>query len=432
MPASGVPPLAPGLAVRLLWPDGRTQRTQLLSIGKSGGAGEVFSIADDSRYLAKIYHASIEPTQRARYEAKIGWMIRNRPALPQIPAAYDGIVQLAWPMAIVLQGSRFAGFVMEKIDFQRTLELDYLLTRRQAAREGFAVDFGKLVTICHNLATLIDCLHGMRISVVDLKPINLKFYKAELYVSILDCDGFHIQSDGFVSEAPQVTPEYLAPEFHGKSVNRPEYQDRFALATIIFRLLNYGIHPFAGVAAPRLPYPAELAARIKQGLYPYGTSAPRGVRAAPASIHSCFPAAIREFFDHSFAAGTGSRPSARDWAALMGEYASREQGKLEPCPRGHLRFAGQACPVCLREGILRGHVARRGRLVTRIQATPARAMRYVRKSLQGTHSSPFQAALAQVQINTVQMAPPATALRSVLAIETIWAIGLLITVWWLK
>jgi DNA-binding helix-hairpin-helix protein with protein kinase domain len=426
------PTASAGAKVRLLWPDGRVDTAGLRSIGKSGGSGEVFTLADDPRYVAKIYHASVAPAQRKRYEGKIGWMMHNTPRLPQIPAAYHGIVQLAWPLAVVLQGSHFAGFVMEKIDFDRTMELDYLLTRRQAAREGFEADFGKLVTICHNLASLIDSLHGMRISVVDLKPINLKFYKSELYVSILDCDGFHIRADGFVSEAPQVTPEYLAPEFHDRPVSAPEAQDRFALATIIFRLLNYGIHPYAGVAAARFPYPAELAGRIRLGLYPYGRIPASTVRAAPASVHACFPPGIREFFDRSFAGGTASRPSAGEWAALLGTYASRSAGALAPCPAGHLQFAGVDCATCLREAILRGHVQRRRRLVTRIQATPARAVSYVRKSLKGTHTSPFQAALAQVQLQPVQLAPPTLPLRNVLAIEIVWALGLLVTYWWLK
>ncbi len=70
--------------------------------------------------------------------------------------------------------------------------------------------------------------------------------------------------------------------------------------------------------------------------------------------------------------------------------------------------------------------------MTRIQATPARAISYVRKSFKGTRTSPFQAALAQAQGTAMQMAPPAPALRTVLSVEIVWAIGLLITVWWLK
>ena len=418
--------------VRLLWPDGRSEAVQLLAIGKSGGAGEVFSIANKPDYVAKIYHASSRRAQLAQYARKIQWMIRNKPELPQIPAQYQGIVQLAWPVAQVLRGSSFAGFVMEKIDFDRTMELDYLLTRKQAAGEGFEVDFGKLITVCYNLASLINCLHSKKIAVVDLKPINVKVYKSELYVSILDCDGFHIYSDGFISEAPQVTPEYLAPEFHDKAVTHPESQDRFALAAIIFRLLNYGIHPYAGIAANRFAYPTELSGRIKLGLYPYGKRPLAHVRVTPASVHESFPDGIRELFDRSFAPAAGARASAHEWVTALSVFANRSTGAMSLCPKGHVQFAGKRCPTCLREGIIQGHVERRKRFVTRLQTSPARAMTYVKRTLRGTHTSPFQAALAQVQLNSVQLAPVTMSIRNVVSVEILWAIGLLITYWWLK
>ena len=405
---------------------------RLTAIGKAGGSGEVFAIEGHPRHLAKIYHDTLRPGQRAQYARKIGWMMRNPPQLPPIPAQYHDVVQLAWPVALVMRGATFAGFVMEKIDFDRTLELDYLLMRRQAAGEGFAADFGKLVTVCCNLASLINCLHSMRIAVVDLKPINLKVYKSELYVSILDCDGFHIAAEDFVSEAPQVTPEYLAPEFHGKAVSQPQLQDRFALATIIFRLLNYGIHPYSGVAAGRQPYPSELAGRIQLGLYPYGRVAAATVRPAPASVHECFPDEVRALFDRSFAGGSGSRASALDWVTTLRVYANRASEAMAQCVSGHLQFAGTACPTCRREAILRGHTQHQRRLLTRIKASPQRAAAYLRKSLKGTHSSPFQAALAQVQLNSVQLAPSVLPIRNVISIEIVWTLGLLITYWWLR
>ena len=403
----------------------------LLALGKSGGSGEVFDIEGNPGHVAKIYHAAIPPAQLARYERKVRWMINNRPGLPAIPPQYRGIVQLAWPVAQVQRGSRFAGFVMEKIDFDRTMELDYLLTRRQAAGEGFEADFGKLLTVCHNLASLIDSLHGKRIAVVDLKPVNLKVYKSELYVSILDCDGFCIYSDNFVSEAPQVTPEYLAPEFHERAVTQPEAQDRFALATIIFRLLNYGIHPYSGVATGRQAYPEELAGRIRLGLYPYARFAHRGVRAAPASVHETFPDAMRELFDRAFGAAAGGRASAREWAALLSGFASRNSAFLSRCRAGHLQFAGKSCPSCLRDSIIQGHVERRRRFVTRLQASPAKAYTYVRRTLKGTRPSPFQAGLAQGHFN-LQMAPVTMSIRNVVSVEILWTVGLLVTYWWLK
>lgn len=418
--------------VRLAWPGGASEQASLVSIGKSGGAGEVLAIEGRPGYLAKIYHAAIAGPQLARYERKIGWMVRNKPQLPAIPAGYEGIVQLAWPVAVVMRDSRFAGFVMEKVDFERTMELDYLLTRRQAAEEGFEADFGRLVTVCCNLAALIDCLHDSRIAVVDLKPINLKVYKSELFVAILDCDGFHIHAEDFVSEAPQVTPEYLAPEFHDRAVTDPESQDRFALATIIFRLLNYGIHPFSGVSVGRGAAPSELSGRIRQGLYPYGRLRRPDTRAAPASVHECFPDSIRELFDRSFGSRAGARPAAHEWAAVLGAFATRDAATMSRCPHGHLQFAGHPCPTCLREGILRGHAERQQRFVTRLKASPAKAASYVRRSLKGTRPSPFQAALAQVQANPLRMAPVTMSIRNVLSIEILWALGLVITYWWLK
>ena len=417
--------------VRLIWPGGRSEQASLVAIGKSGGAGEIFAIANKPGYVAKIYHAKTPAEQLDRYAGKIGWMMANKPDLPEIPPQYEAIVQLAWPVAMVMKNSRFAGFLMEKIDFDRTMELDYLLTRRQATQEGFEVDFGKLMTVCYNLTVLIDCLHRKKIAVVDLKPINLKVYKEELYVSILDCDGFYIYSDSFHSEAPHVSPEYLAPEFHGKAVTDPEAQDWFALATIIFRLLNYGIHPFAGIAVSHKRFPEELSGRIKHGLYPYGRSRNRHVRAPPASVHESFPDNIRELFDRSFANVPGGRTSVYEWAATLEAYANRSSGHMSHCEKGHLRFEGKPCPTCLREAIIQGHVERQSRFVTRIQTSPVRAINYVRKTLKGTHTSPFQAALAQAPVNLVQLATTPSA-RNIVSNEILWILGLLIAYWWVK
>ncbi len=420
------------IVVRLVWPGGRSETVELIPIGKSGGAGEVFNIAGKPGHVAKLYHSTTKDAQLNHYARKIRWMMANKPELPEIPAEYRGVVQLAWPVAMVMKDSKFAGFVMEKIDFERTMELDYLLTRRQAASEGFEADFGKLVAVCYNLAALIQSLHSKKIAVVDLKPINLKVYKSELFVSILDCDGFHIYSDGFISEAPQVTPEYLAPEFHGKPVAHPEAQDRFALATIIFRLLNYGIHPYTGVAASNFPYPQELAGRIMQGIYPYGRSRHKHVRAAPASVHECLPDSVRELFDRSFTSVSSGRASAREWAMVLREFASKTAGQMSVCEKGHLQFLGKSCPTCMRDAILTGHVARRKRFINQLRATPGRAIRQVKNTLQGTNISPFQAALAQQQYTFVPLAPPQGTIRNALSIEMMWITGLLITYWWLS
>jgi len=423
----------PEHSVEVIWAGGRSERATLTATGKSGGAGEIFSIDDRPGFVAKIYHAITPQEHLARYRHKIQWMIDHQPALPQVAAEYDDVVQLAWPEGLILRQSRFAGFAMRKIAFDRTLELDYLLNRRQAANEGFDADYGKLVTVSFNLASLIDCLHAKRIAIVDLKPMNVKIYKASLYVSILDCDGFHIATDEFRSDAPQITPEYLAPEFQDKTVAQPEAQDRFALATIIFRLLNYGIHPFSGVAADRGTYPQELAGRIKQGLYPYGKTANTRVRKVPASVHEAFPDGLRELFDRAFSAGGYSRPSAQEWIDALSIYASKQSGRMSSCSKGHLRFSDRPCPTCMRDALIQGAEVRRRSFLARLQTAPARTLKYVRKTLRHTHTSPFQAALAQAHLTALQLAPLAPiSTRNAIALEILWTCGLLITYWWTK
>ncbi|MGA2709468.1 MAG: DNA-binding protein [Steroidobacteraceae bacterium] len=417
--------------VELNWPGRASERVTLNATGKSGGAGEIFSIDSQPGLVAKIYHATTSQANLAHYRCKIQWMVDNRPALPQVPAEYQDIVQLAWPVALILRESRFAGFAMQKIAFDRTLELDYLLNRRQAAEEGFVADYGKLLTISFNLASIIHCLHEKRIAIVDLKPVNVKVFKAELYVSILDCDGFHIAADEFRSDAPQVTPEYLAPEFHGKAVAHPEVQDRFALATIIFRLLNYGIHPFTGVASDHKHYPPELAGRIQQGLYPYGKLVHKRVRKVPASVHETLPDSLRELFDRAFASVGYNRPSAHEWVSALAIYASKDSEQISPCSKGHLRFTGMPCPTCMRDALIQGAEVRRRSFLARVQTAPGRTLQYLKKTLRQTHSSPFQAALAQAQYTFVQLAPAAPiSTRNRIALEILWIGGLLITYWW--
>ncbi len=75
---------------------------------------------------------------------------------------------------------------------------------------------------------------------------------------------------------------------------------------------------------------------------------------------------------------------------------------------------------------------RQKRFITQVQTSPARAMRYVQKTLRGTHTSPFQAALAQTQLAMPQLAAVPASLRNALAAEIVWVLGLLTTYWWLS
>jgi hypothetical protein len=220
--------------------------------------------------------------------------------------------------------------------------------------------------------------------VVDLKPVNLRCYRRSLHIAMLDCDGFGIKGAGERFCAPQFTPENLAPELHGRALGADdeERQDRFALAVVIFQLLNFGIHPFTGrPSSERVP--TDIPGRIARRCYAYGLRRNRDMAPSPASGHAAMPLELRTMFDRAFASTGSGRPAATDWAALLRHYARRSNGKLVPCERGpsHEHFAGLACATCAR-GELRSQAARAAARRPRLEVRRARPVSTATRVLQ--------------------------------------------------
>jgi len=225
---------------------GDRRKLSLGALLKSGGAGGVYRLRESSQEVAKIYHDNVD---RAYYERKAAAMVKLSPHLPDLVENGKRYVQIAWPEQLLRDDrGRFLGFVMPMVDVQATSELECILQERQARAAGLPVGLGVKITLAANLAAVIAELHKQRHHVIDLKPVNLRFYPQSLYMAMLDCDGFSIQGEGERFDAPQFTPDYLAPEFQRGAipVAGEEQQDRFALAVVIFQLLNFGIHPFTG------------------------------------------------------------------------------------------------------------------------------------------------------------------------------------------
>lgn len=321
----------------------------------SGGAGTIHLLRGHPGEVAKIYHSHVDvPAYRRRIEA----MLELAPHLPDIREGTRSIVQLAWPSTMLSdRAGRFVGFLMPAVDVAATTELELILQTRQAQREGLPTGLGAKVTLAANLAAVLAELHRQRHYVVDLKPVNLRFYRQSLYMAMLDCDGFSIQGRSERFNAPQYTPDYLAPEFHrnGLTTHGEPAQDRFALAVIVFQLLNFGIHPYAGrPSSERVP--TDLASRIAGDWYPYGIAPRAGLAPNPGSGHAAMPDELRRLFDRAFAPGAADRrPSASEWAELLSGYALRSSARLVACQTdgSHQHFAGEPCAACDRAQLLR-------------------------------------------------------------------------------
>lgn len=331
--------------------DGR--RLTLARMLKSGGAGSVYLLREDAHSVAKIYHADIDV---AVYERKLAAMLELSPQLPTLDEGGKRYVQIAWPLTPLRDDrGRFLGFVMPAVDVAATSELELVMQERQARAAGLPTGLGAKITLAANLAAVIAELHRQHHYVVDMKPVNLRFYPRSLYMAMLDCDGFSIQGHGERFPAPQYTIDYLAPEFHahGITATGEEQQDRFALAVIVFQLLNFGIHPYSGrPASDRVP--TDIPGRIAGNWYAYGLRANAGIAANPGSGHAAMPADLRQMFDRAFALGRSLRPSAGEWSGLLRAYAMRSTQRLAVCRKQseHQHFSGQVCAACARESLL--------------------------------------------------------------------------------
>ncbi|WP_145960877.1 hypothetical protein [Sphingosinithalassobacter portus] len=324
---------------------GKGSKRRLLHLGRllgEGAAGKVHSIAEMPGSAAKIYHGEAECR---RYEAKVDRMLANPPELAA--AVHEGkrYPQIAWPEAKLYDKSgRFIGFVMPEIDFRRSTSLVNLLQKNSRRVEKLSDYYGYRVLVARNLASVFAELHRAGHHMIDMKPANLRFYPSVSWMAVVDTDGFSIGGDGRIP-AEQVSDEYIAPEsWKTAPAELGEQQDLFALAVIIFQLLDNGVHPFAGKpSAGAGAQPADLQTRILKGLYAYGATPPDDVVPSAASIHKSFRRATRTLFDRAFLTGT-SRPSAAEWRDHLDTLISQ----LVPCaskPNEHAHF-GMGCGFC--------------------------------------------------------------------------------------
>ncbi|HZW18385.1 MAG TPA: tetratricopeptide repeat protein [Luteimonas sp.] len=344
-------------------------RVKLGRLIKSGGAGSVYLLPQRPQSVAKLYHDHLHPDA---YSRKVEAMLALSPDLPVREEHGERYVQIAWPTELVHDDrGRFLGFLMPLLDIAATSELETVLQERQAAAQGLPTGLGAKMTLAANLASVIAALHRRQHYVVDLKPVNLRFYRESLYIALLDCDGFSIQGRGERFRASQFTPDYLAPEFQrgGVASEGERTQDLFALAVVVFRLLNFGIHPFTGKPGSQR-VPTDIPGRIRDDCYAYGRRPNPAMAPSPVSGHALMPGELRDLFDRAF--GGRDRPDADEWAKLLTRYARRDGGQLVGCRRNpaHQHFTGMACAACARAELLE-----RSRRQARAQPRQTRARR---------------------------------------------------------
>jgi hypothetical protein len=290
-------------------------------------------------------------------------MLERPPFSPGVGDGEQRQVQIAWPEAALRDGQDcFVGFLMPAVDPVATYGLEWILQERQARAEGLLLGLAARIALAANIATAIAGLNENGHRVVYLDPSKLRFDPRSQEAVMLDCDSFSIQGkdERFPAEHAangRPSADYLAPEFQDRPIppEGEESQDRFGLAVLIFQLLNFGIHPYAGIPTDD-GVPTDVAGGIAQRCYVYGSNANSVLQPSRASGHLAMPPELRSLFDRAFEGVAAARPTAREWATLLNTYAMPRNKCLCTCAANaaHQHFVDLPCAACARAELIVG------------------------------------------------------------------------------
>lgn len=307
-----------------------------LALGRKigeGGEGAVWRIQEDPDLCAKLYPDGKADEGQASKAQKFAAM--DSALLEEVAA---------WPRDWIADDEdRCAGYVMEFLRGWQPLFVAYQI-RARTTRLSHA-SFGFLVRAARNLAACLSRLHNAGIVVGDLNESNT-LVNDQAVVKLIDTDSFQAEVDGRLFPCAVAKPELLAPELHNRTLAdlpRTPNHDGFPLAVLIFQLLAFGRHPFAGVANDGQE--ATLEQNIVSGSYAY--SRRRHTRIdPPAHLDlSWLPPRILELFEDAFDPSVSQRPSPDDWYEALIELESDiVQCEVNPA---HRHWTGCAsCPWC--------------------------------------------------------------------------------------
>jgi len=369
--------------------DGNSKLTVIESTALGRGATATVyraSIAGKP-YAAKIYNEKNKLNLK-----KIEAMISNPPT--SLTGETAGIIypKYSWPISLIEDSlGQAIGYVMPLIDQQESFTLDHYydknLGKKLNSPDEVALSYK--IEIAANLSNLIADLHSHRHCFVDFKPQNIRVFKRTHAVTLLDCDGFSINGgEGNRFPAELLSTDYISPEaFRGQKSAKElsEYHDRYALAVIIFQLLNGGIHPFQGIPAGEINA-ATNDEKAAQGLYPHGIAPDLRIKPRPQSIHNCFDDETRTLFDRAFTGEPKNRPSAKDWSNHLQTILNNKllsRCEKHPYDIRHMKFLGKDCPECQLQAV---------RLITPTQTSPAKSSVKLPPFPFAPHSSPIPSA----------------------------------------
>lgn len=301
-----------------------------------GGEGVVFHVGGDASLVAKIYKPFHSEDERKERERKLAAIVDHDNEKLRLAGA--------WPQEILRdEEGNFAGFVMEFLGGYMPLHMAYQIKSRAKRLPGRTFAF--LVRVARNLAACVHFVHEAGLVIGDMNESNVHV-TAGAMVRLIDCDSFQVEVNGEVLTPKVGKTELMPPELQGVELagrrRRPE-EDQFTLAVLIFQILAFGRHPFAGRPKDdRLEITPEMA--IEEGYYVYTQRRDIPIDPPPFLDVSWAPPNIQEMFEDAFEAGK-RRPTAEEWYKALSEL----ENELVSCSDNehHVHWTGiKSCPWC--------------------------------------------------------------------------------------
>lgn len=310
----------------------RTSSGKPITLGHrigEGGEGMVARLAENGNLCAKVYRTQDDADHN----------LQKILALTSLQSEELRAIA-AWPIEEVLDSSgSLAGFTMDCLDGWMPLFMGYQIKSRAQKIGGAKYAF--LVRMARNLAAAVHKVHQAGLVIGDLNESNT-LWDRQAMVKLIDVDSFQIRASGKTYTCGVAKPELLAPELQGKSLadyERTPNHDRFPLAVLIFQLLVFGRHPFAG--RPKGNEEVRLEQAINKGWYVY-TEQREVPLAAPPGLESKFlPDEIKALFERAFEPGR-ERPSGEEWYGAL----KRLEESLAPCNADDSHEFWDGCPEC--------------------------------------------------------------------------------------
>lgn len=336
----------------------------------SGGMGTVYRIGNllgTGNLVAKLFKNPQDPKNPS--QAKLQSMIDRPPE--HVYEVIDGVgyTQFAWVQHLIFSDDgQLIGYAMPELDFDHSLSLNPFMYPREATRlTDYQNSLNYRVQLGANISALMADLHSHGHAFIDFKEQNLRLLPEPktglnddfkgFIVGFVDCDSFRITGqDGTVYPSPVISPEMTSPEYHEhKTISRLDQKhDRFVLAIELFKILNYGIHPFYFIPlSERLKNAANRNTDqfIKERLYAYGVVPHPEIAPLKNSIHQCWDDTTRSMFDQAFlSTDPNQRPTAQDWEKHFRDLISQRDFvacQNYPNEISHIHFASKPCHRCL-------------------------------------------------------------------------------------